>query len=110
MLLSLLWFLGALYKEACVTHTQQNGVDEVNLNIIKCKKEVKLSPCLSNYTPRQEDVCGSGCIDPRFTSAVVGGEWSASRTGLLTPGERTAGTRWVGFSVGPRAGLSYMEK
>jgi hypothetical protein len=40
------------------------------------------------------------------TSALDGGEWSASRPGrALTPGERTPGTHWTGGWVGPRAGL-----
>jgi hypothetical protein len=37
------------------------------------------------------------------TSALDGGEWSASRTGLaFTPGERTPGTHCTGGWVGPR--------
>jgi hypothetical protein len=40
------------------------------------------------------------------TSALDGGEWSASRPGrAFTPGERTPGTRCTGGWVGPRAGL-----
>jgi hypothetical protein len=40
------------------------------------------------------------------TSALDGGEWSASRPGrALTPGERTLGTHGTGGWVGPRAGL-----
>jgi hypothetical protein len=39
------------------------------------------------------------------TSALVGGEWSASR-----PGERASGTHWVGGWVDPRAGLDDVEK
>jgi hypothetical protein len=45
-----------------------------------------------------------------LTSALVGGEWSASRRGRFTPGERAAGTHWIGGWVGPRAGLDDMEK
>jgi hypothetical protein len=40
-----------------------------------------------------------------LTSAVVGGEWSASGPGLFTPGENTSGTHWRGSLVGPRAGM-----
>jgi hypothetical protein len=41
-----------------------------------------------------------------LTSALDGGEWSASRPGrAFTPGERTPGTHWRGGWVGPRAGL-----
>jgi hypothetical protein len=45
-----------------------------------------------------------------FTSAVVGGEWSTSRPGRLTPAERAPGTHCIGGSVGPRAGLDDVEK
>jgi hypothetical protein len=43
-------------------------------------------------------------------SALVGGEWSASRPGRFTPGERAPGTHWIGGWVGPRAGLDDLEK
>jgi hypothetical protein len=40
------------------------------------------------------------------TSALDGGEWSASRPGrAFTPGGRTPGTQCAGGWVGPRAGL-----
>jgi hypothetical protein len=40
------------------------------------------------------------------TSALDGGEWSASRPGrVFTPGERTPGTHCTGGWVGLRAGL-----
>jgi hypothetical protein len=40
------------------------------------------------------------------TSALDGGEWSASRPGrAFTPGERTPGTHCTGGWVSPRAGL-----
>jgi hypothetical protein len=45
-----------------------------------------------------------------LTSALVGGEWSASRPARFTPGERSSGTHWIGGSVDPRAGLNDMEK
>jgi hypothetical protein len=45
-----------------------------------------------------------------FTSAVVGGEWSASRPGRFTPGERAPGTHRIGGWVGPRTGLEDVEK
>jgi hypothetical protein len=40
-----------------------------------------------------------------LTSALIGVEWSASRTGRFTPG-----THWIGGCVGPRAGLDDMEE
>jgi hypothetical protein len=41
-----------------------------------------------------------------LTSALVGGEWSASRSGRFTPGE----SNWIGGWVDPRAGLDDVEK
>jgi hypothetical protein len=44
-------------------------------------------------------------LTPVFlTSALVGGEWSASRPGRIYPG-----THWIGGLVGPRAGLDDVE-
>jgi hypothetical protein len=45
-----------------------------------------------------------------LTSALVGGDWSASRPGRLPPGERSFDTNWKGGWVGPRAGLNDVEK
>jgi hypothetical protein len=45
-----------------------------------------------------------------LTSALVGGERSASRPDRFTPGERPPGTHWIGGWVNPRAGLDNMEK
>jgi hypothetical protein len=45
-----------------------------------------------------------------LTSALVGGERSASYTIRFTPGERAPGTHWIGGSVGPRACLDDLEK
>jgi hypothetical protein len=42
-----------------------------------------------------------------LTSALVGGEWSASRPCRFTPEERAPGTHWIGGWVGPRAGLEF---
>jgi hypothetical protein len=46
---------------------------------------------------------GDGCIDPLFlTSALAGGEWSASRTDRFTPGEMASVPigGWVDRTVG----------
>jgi hypothetical protein len=40
-----------------------------------------------------------------LTSAVEGGEWSASRPGRIYPRGRAPGTHCTGGWVGPRAGL-----
>jgi hypothetical protein len=50
---------------------------------------------------------GSGGIYPRIhTSALDGGEWSASRRGRFIAKERASpGTHWIGGFVGPGTGL-----
>jgi hypothetical protein len=45
-----------------------------------------------------------------LTSALDGGEWSASRPGHFTPKERAPGTHWIGSLVGPRASLDAMVR
>jgi hypothetical protein len=45
-----------------------------------------------------------------LTSALVGGEWSTSRPGRFTPGERAPGTHWIGGWVDLRAVLDDLEK
>jgi hypothetical protein len=45
-----------------------------------------------------------------LTSALVGGEWSASRPGRVTLGERAPGTHCIGGWVDPRSSLDNMEK
>jgi hypothetical protein len=45
-----------------------------------------------------------------LTSALVGGEWSASRPGCFTPRERVPSTHWIGGWVGPRTNLDDVEK
>jgi hypothetical protein len=44
------------------------------------------------------------------TSALAGGEWSASRPGRFTSRERAPVTHWIGGWVDPRAGLGDAEK
>jgi hypothetical protein len=45
-----------------------------------------------------------------LTSALAGSEWSASRPGRFTPGERALGTHWIRVWVDPRASLDDFEK
>jgi hypothetical protein len=52
---------------------------------------------------------GSGGIAPR-TSALDGGEWSVSRSGLFTPRKRAPGTHWIGRWVSPKAVLYTVVK
>jgi hypothetical protein len=60
---------------------------------------------------RNEDMWGSGSITPPFLkSALDGSEWSASRHGRFTPGERFPGTHWIAGWVGLRTALDAVEK
>jgi hypothetical protein len=45
-----------------------------------------------------------------LTSALVGGEWSASRPGRFTPRERAPVSHWIGGWVDPRTDLDDVEK
>jgi hypothetical protein len=45
-----------------------------------------------------------------FTSALVGGEWSASSAGRFTPGEIALGTHWIGDWMVLRIGLDDVDK
>jgi hypothetical protein len=45
-----------------------------------------------------------------LTSALAGGEWSASCPSHFTPGERAPCTHWIGGWVDPRAGQDDLEK
>jgi hypothetical protein len=45
-----------------------------------------------------------------LTSALAGGEWSASRSGRFTSMERTPRTHWLGGWLDPRFGLNDAEK
>jgi hypothetical protein len=45
-----------------------------------------------------------------LTSALHGGEWSASRPGRFTPRERAPGTHWIRSWMGPRAVLDAVVK
>jgi hypothetical protein len=45
-----------------------------------------------------------------LTSALAGGEWSASRSCRFTPGESATGTHWIGGWVGRRAGMDVEKR
>jgi hypothetical protein len=49
-------------------------------------------------------------IHTYMTSALVGGEWSASRPGHFIPGERAPGSHWIGGCVDPRVSMEDKEK
>jgi hypothetical protein len=70
------------------------------------KGKLKIVP-LHNQAPRNEDVLEEWRYSSThsLTSALDGGEWSASRPGRFTPTERKPCTHWIGGWVGPRACL-----
>jgi hypothetical protein len=45
-----------------------------------------------------------------LTSALTGGEWSASSPGIFIPGEGAPGTHWVGCGMDPRVGMDNVEE
>jgi hypothetical protein len=51
-----------------------------------------------------------GIAPPLLTSVLDGGEWSTSRPGRFTSGERAFGTHCIGGWMGLGAGLDAMEK
>jgi hypothetical protein len=58
-----------------------------------------------NYAPRHQDsLVGGGSSTHSLTSALDGGEWSASRPCHFTPGEKSPGSYWIGGWVDFRAG------
>jgi hypothetical protein len=65
-------------------------------------KKVKLSLCTTPWRRIREWRYSS---THSLTSALDGGEWSASCPGSFTPRERAPGTHWIGGWVGPRAVL-----
>jgi len=70
---------------------------------------MKIYPLLC-YTPRHEEMWRSGGILHAFwNTALDGFEWSASRSGRFTFGERSLGSHWIGSWVGFRAGLNALS-
>jgi hypothetical protein len=65
-----------------------------------------------NWAPRHEDVLREWRYSSThsLTSALDGGEWSASCPGRFTPRDRSPGTHWIWSWVGPRAVLDAVVK
>jgi hypothetical protein len=77
------------------------------------KVKVKLSLCFFfKWAPHYEGVLREWMYNSThsLTSALHGGEWSASRLGRFTPRERAPGTHWIGGWVGPRDVLDAVVK
>jgi hypothetical protein len=71
---------------------------------------VKLCLCLSKHYGMK----AYGRVDVEvhvlFTSAIVGGVWSATRPTVLPPWVINTCTHWIRCWVGPGIGLEDMEK
>jgi hypothetical protein len=65
-----------------------------------------------NSAPRHKSLLGEWRYSSThsLTSALDGGEWSASCPGHFTPRERAPDTHWIGGWVGPRAVLNAVVK
>jgi hypothetical protein len=73
--------------------------------------KINLSLGVINWAQRHDVISGSEHIGPPFvTSALDGGEWSASRSCCLTPRTTVPGTHCIGSWVGLRPGLDVTEK
>jgi hypothetical protein len=78
---------------------------------VMVKVKVNLSLCF-NWAPRHEGVLEEWRYSSThtLTSAVDGGDWSASRPGRFTPRERAPIIHWIGGWVGLRAALGAVVK
>jgi hypothetical protein len=74
------------------------------------KVKVKLPLCLTKHHSMKTYWGVEVLLHAFLTSALDGGEWSASRPGRFTPRERAPGTHSIGGWVGPRAVLNAMVK
>jgi hypothetical protein len=83
---------------------------ETCLKIMSCKGKVVVVLLLTEHHAIKA-YWGSGCTVPlTLTSAIDGGEWSASRPGRFTSSEKAPGTHWIGDWVGPRTVLDAVVK
>jgi hypothetical protein len=81
-------------------------VDQPPITVSRATDVFKKKVKQSRYTPWRRLVGEEYSSYSFTTSALDGGEWSASRPGRpFTPGERTPGTHWTGGWVSPRASL-----
>jgi hypothetical protein len=74
------------------------------------KVKVKLSLCFHENHAMKAYGGSGGTVPLTLTSALDGGEWSASRSGRFTARERAPRTHWIGGWVGPRAMLDAVVK
>jgi hypothetical protein len=66
----------------------------------KVKVKVKLSLCLTKHNAMKTYWGVEGLLQAFLASALVGGEWSASRPGRFTPRERASPPVAIGYKAG----------
>jgi hypothetical protein len=86
-----------------IRHWGTAGTDRPVIGCIRVN--VNSSPCLTEHHTMKAYGGMEVYLHAFLTSALDGGEWSASRPGRFIPKVRTPGTSWVGGCVGPRTGL-----
>jgi hypothetical protein len=86
-------------------------VPNMNVWVLSVRPYVKVSRWF-NSAPRHEGILGEWRYSSThsLTSALDGGEWSASRPVRFILRERAPGTHWIGGWVGPRAVLDAVVK
>jgi hypothetical protein len=93
-------------------HVQYSSVEYLGaMFVTRVKVKGKIVPVL-NQALRHEGLLGEWRYSSThsLTSALDGGEWSASRPGLFTTMERPPGTHWIGRWVGPRPVLDAVKR
>jgi hypothetical protein len=89
------------------SYRRQTGIE---LAMVKCKGKVTPVLFLTEHHAMKA-YWGWRCSSIHsLTSALDGGEWSASRPCRFTPRERSPGTHWIGGWMGPRSGLDAVVK
>jgi hypothetical protein len=99
-----------LIKQGIRPHGVVLSKTQFHLYLTVKVKKVKLSLCLTKHHAMKTHWGVEVQLHAFLTSALDGGEWSASRPGCFTPKERSPGTHWIGGWVCPRALLDAVMK
>jgi hypothetical protein len=116
-ILPLLTFYASPGRQLSDTMLQQSGIicwlsvssyRKLHHRTVKVKVKVK-SLWFLHWAPRHEGMLREWRYNSTH-SLTYGGEWSPSRPGRFTPGERAPGTHWIGGWASPRAVLDAVVK
>jgi hypothetical protein len=100
-----------LSSSDCILNLKKSWQKHFTFHIsYKKGKMFKLSLCLTKYHAMKTIGGVEVQLHAFLTSALDGGEWSASHPGCFTPGERAPGTHCIGGGVGSRAILDMVVK